>query len=180
MRIISGTAGGIPIAVPRSLLRPTADRVREAVFSILHPRMAGARFLDLYAGSGANGIEALSRGAAMCAFVDVNADAIRTVDENLDRAKLKHKSRSYRLTIPAALGVVAEREDPFDIVFCDPPYDTKDYELLLTQIQASKLLAADGLVLIEHESKLELPDVVAALRCTRKADYGRVRISFFA
>ena len=179
-RVIAGVAKGLQLATPERGTRPTLDRVREALFSILNTRLEGARFADLYAGSGANGIEALSRGAAHCAFVDTNAQAIHTIGENLFHTKLEHKSRSYQLTLPNALGVVASKEPPFDIVFCDPPYTGAGYSDILSQIIESKILAKDGLVVIEHESKVVLPPSVGALQKRREARYGRVGISFFA
>lgn len=179
LRVIAGSAKGLLLETPKSAARPTSDRAREALFSILHTRLDGARFADLYAGSGANGIEALSRGAAHCAFVDSDARAIHTVGKNLFHTKLEHKSRSYQLTLPQSIGVLTAKESPFDIVFCDPPYAHTDYVDLLMQVIENKLLVPEGIVVVEHESRHELPPSVGPLKCYRNARYGRVGISFF-
>lgn len=179
LRVIAGTAKGLRLETPKGSARPTLDRVREALFSILHTRLEGARFADLYAGSGANGIEALSRGAAHCAFVDADARAMHTIGKNLFHAKLEHKARSYQLTLPGSLGVVASKETPFDIVFCDPPYKGTNYTELLSQIIEQKMLTNGGLVVIEHESTVQLPPSVGRLDRCRDARYGRVEMTIF-
>mgnify|MGYP006386463255 FL=1 len=180
LRVIAGEAKGLRLETPEGNVRPTSDRAREALFSILHTRLVGARFADLYAGSGANGIEALSRGAAHCAFVDSDSRAINAVGRNLFHTKLGHKSRSYQLTLPDSLGALASKEPAFDIVFCDPPYTGTDYEMLLSEVAGNKLVAAGGLVIVEHESKLQLPQSVGGLEKQREARYGRVGMTFFA
>ena len=179
LRVIAGEAKGHRLETPEGSVRPTSDRAREALFSILHTRLEGARFADLYAGSGANGIEALSRGAAHCAFVDSDSRAINSVGKNLFHTKLGHKSASYQLTLPDSLGVLAGKEEAFDIVFCDPPYSGTDYVRLLSEIDEHKLVAAGGLVIVEHESKLELPQSVGGLEKQRAARYGRVGMTLF-
>jgi len=180
LRVIAGEAKGARLVTPKSSARPTLDRVREAVFSILHMRLSGARFLDLYAGSGANGIEALSRGAAWCAFVDSDPAAIHAIGENVFRAKLGHKSRSYQLTLPGGLGVVAKSETAFDVVYCDPSFSGVNYEQLLTQIIDNNLLADGGVIVVEHAISTELPPAIGGIEKRRTAKYGRVGISFFS
>ncbi|NUM52016.1 MAG: 16S rRNA (guanine(966)-N(2))-methyltransferase RsmD [Candidatus Hydrogenedentes bacterium] len=180
LRVIAGTARGHKLATPRSAARPTLDRVREAVFSILHTKLDGVRFLDLFAGSGANGIEALSRGAAYCAFVDSDAQAIDIIGKNLFHTKLTHKARSYQLTLPQSLGAIASTESPFGIVYCDPPFAGTGYAQLILQIVENQLLMPDGLLLIEHESHLQLPPSIGTLTRQRISQYGRVGITFFA
>ncbi len=180
LRVIAGEAKGLRLQTPEGDVRPTSDRAREALFSILHMRLEGARFADLYAGSGANGIEALSRGAAHCAFVDSDSRANNVIGKNLFHTKLGHKSASYQLTLPASLGVLAAKEAAFDIVFCDPPYIGTDYTALLSELVANKLVVPGGVVILEHESKLELPQSVGGLEKQREARYGRVGMTFFA
>lgn len=179
LRVIAGTAKGLQLATPRGSARPTLDRVREAVFSILHPYLAGARFADLYAGSGANGIEALSRGAVYCVFVDSDYEAIDTIGKNLFHTKLEHKARSYQLTLPRSLAVLASSESPFDIVYCDPPFEDMDYDLLLMQLADNKLLTENGRIVIEHVSSLDMPQAVGVFTRQRTARYGRIGISVF-
>ena len=180
LRVIAGSAKGLQLRTPPGSVRPTLDRVREAVFSILHTQLPGARFADLYAGSGANGIEALSRGASMCVFVDADAHALDVIAENLAHTRLGHKSRSYRLTLPTSLGVLSGKEGPFDVVYADPPYDLKNYEALILQVIDNKLLAEAGKLIVEHDARHELPQSVGVLQQIRKARYGRVGITIFA
>ncbi|CAN5126070.1 16S rRNA (guanine(966)-N(2))-methyltransferase RsmD [soil metagenome] len=118
MRIIAGSAGGVPLKVPKLVTRPTSDRVREAVFSILGTRVAGACVLDLFAGSGALGIEALSRGAAAATFVDSSRSACETVRANLAKAKLAGASKVICADVFRSL----DRLPPADLIFADPPY----------------------------------------------------------
>ncbi|MBM3289546.1 MAG: 16S rRNA (guanine(966)-N(2))-methyltransferase RsmD [Candidatus Hydrogenedentes bacterium] len=179
LRVIAGTAKGLRLETPEGSARPTLDRVREALFSILHTQLLGARFADLYAGSGANGIEALSRGAACCVFVDSDRRAIDTISKNLFHTKLEHNARSYQLTLPRSLGVIASKEAPFDIVFCDPPYTGTDYALLLSQITENKLVTTDGIVVVESENRAEFPPSVGGLELTRHAPYGRTSLTFY-
>ena len=119
MRVIAGTAGGIRLGrVPRGT-RPVSDRAREGLFSSLGDRVVGARCADLFAGTGAMGIEALSRGAASCLFVDAGAAAIRVIRENLERTGLTDRATVVRADVPAALG---RDGGPFDLALVDPPY----------------------------------------------------------
>lgn len=150
MRIISGSAGGIPIAVPRSLLRPTADRVREAVFSILGERVQGAAVLDLFAGSGSYGLECLSRGAKSAVFVEADRGSSAVISQNLAKARLPNGTvagSSVEAWLKRAGGA-------FDLVFADPPYDKKQGDrdwntYLLTSPQLHALLAPGALLVLE-------------------------------
>ena len=149
MRIISGTAGGIPIAVPRSLLRPTADRVREAVFSILGPeRIEGAAVLDLFAGSGSYGLECLSRGARSAVFVEADRGSAAVISQNLAKARLSGGTvagASVEAWLKRAAG-------QFDLVFADPPYEKKhgdrDWNAFLLGSEILRSLLAPGALLV--------------------------------
>ncbi|MGK0187284.1 MAG: 16S rRNA (guanine966-N2)-methyltransferase [Verrucomicrobiales bacterium] len=161
MRIVAGTAGGIPIACPKSVTRPTSDRVREALFSILGNRLAGARVLDLYAGSGALGIEALSRGAAATVFVEQQRDACRTIESNLAKARLAG-GRVVQSAVEAWLKRRAV--SAFDLILADPPYcknsEDTDYAASLVQsMQLREILTDDGLLVIETQSDQALPEI---------------------
>jgi len=119
MRVIAGEAKGARLARPPGGTRPVSDRAREGLFAALGPLVHGARCLDLYAGTGALGIEALSRGAATCVFVDSSAPAIRTIRENLSRTGFEDRSRVVRADAARFLG---RPSGPFDLAFLDPPY----------------------------------------------------------
>jgi 16S rRNA (guanine966-N2)-methyltransferase len=175
VRVIAGSRKGHTIAAPRGReTRPTSDRVRESVFNLVGP-LDGARVLDLFAGSGALGIEALSRGAARAVFVERDPDAVRTIERNLDRLRLTG-ARVVRgdavMAVEREVGAGAE----YDLVLVDPPYG------MLTEIQnrlarhLPLLLAADGLLVVETDARVE-PDLPLPLRTSRK--YGQTRVTLF-
>jgi 16S rRNA (guanine(966)-N(2))-methyltransferase RsmD len=183
MRVIAGKAKGARLAAPKGLdVRPTLDRVREALFSILGPRLENAHFLDLFAGSGANGIEALSRGASLCAFVDQDPRSLVAIKRNLDVARLSENARLYRLAIPGGIPVLAKEGLQYEIVFADPPYDLTpdDYDDLLRRLRAAQLLTPGGLLVIEHARRTRLPANTADFHCSRHLEYGDTALSFFS
>ncbi|MCC6696771.1 MAG: 16S rRNA (guanine(966)-N(2))-methyltransferase RsmD [Candidatus Hydrogenedentes bacterium] len=180
-RVIAGLAKGIRLDAPEgATVRPTLDRVRESLFSILMPRLPGARFADLFAGSGANGIEALSRGAAAAVFVDSDARSLDSVQQNLARAKLSATATQYQLRLPSGLTRLRKTEAPFDLVYADPPFDFTSYDALLETLVSDELLRPQGLVIIEHASTVAMPGSVRSLTRQRQVTYGTVTLTFFA
>ena len=179
MRIIAGSAGSIPIQVPRSLTRPTTDRVRESLFAVLGDLVAEARILDLFAGSGSLGIEALSRGAASADFVESNAAACTVIQKNLEKARVKG-GRVHRRDVFAFLGSLPAAR--YDLVFADPPYARSEaeqecLEKLLNSPGLRDSLAPDGLLILESLSSAPLPET--SLWSSRdERDYGTTRVSF--
>ncbi len=156
MRIIAGSAGGLPITVPRTVLRPTTDRVREAVFSILGPHLAGATVLDLFAGSGSYGLEALSRGAASALFVDADHASAPAIQANLAKARLPGGStasvsvETWLKPLPAS--------PAYDLIFADPPFakqkEDRDWNAyLLGHAHLPHHLHPDGLFILESFAK---------------------------
>lgn len=142
MRVIAGEAKGTRLLSPPKGVRPIADRAKEGLFSSLGDRVEGARVLDLYAGSGAIGIEALSRGAAEAVFVEASAPAARVIGENLERARLSAAGRVIRTRAQAFSRRGSDDIDPFDLLFLDPPYDLGGSELegvLLALAETGKL-----------------------------------------
>ena len=177
MRVIAGSARGIRLeAPPGQDIRPTLDRVREALFSILMPQLEDARFLDLFAGTGANGIEALSRGAAAATFVDRDRKALNIVRDNLLRARVAVHATCLQLELPRDLNRIP---GAFDIVFADPAYDFSDYEAFITGVDDTGLIAEDGRLIIEHKRAMNLPESVGRLTRTRVAAYGQCALSFY-
>jgi 16S rRNA (guanine(966)-N(2))-methyltransferase RsmD len=160
-------------------VRPTLDRVREALFSILGPRLEGARFLDLFAGTGANGIEALSRGARAAVFVENDLRSIEAIRRNLELTRLSGAT-CLRALLPAALAELGRKEPPFDLVFADPPYAFSDYERLLLGLEEGGLVAQDGLIVVEHAVRVGIPEKVGELTRYRQAVYGDTARSFFS
>lgn len=181
MRVIAGRARGVRLEEPGDLpIRPTLDRVREALFSILGPRLEGAHFLDLFAGTGANGIEALSRGAASAVFVEHNPLAAALIRRNLAKTGLHGAGRVVLLSIPEELPLVRLGDVRFSIIFADPPHDFTALAELPEAIGDSNLLASQGLVVIEHEPRAVLPERAGPLTRSRMVQYGRTALSFFS
>lgn len=174
MRIIAGSHKGHTIHAPKGRdTRPTSDRVRENVFNILGP-VDGAAVLDLYAGSGAMGLEALSRGASKAVFVERDGDAARTIERNLD--KLRLAGTVIRKDAVTALATEAGSGRKYDLVLVDPPYDVyADMEPKLARYLPS-VLTEDGVVVVETDVRVE-PELPFEQRTTRK--YGAARITIY-
>jgi 16S rRNA (guanine966-N2)-methyltransferase len=175
VRIIAGEKRGHTIFAPRGReTRPTSDRVRENVFNIVAPWVEGARVLDLYAGSGAMGLEALSRGAASALFVESDPHALRVIERNLDKLDLKG-ARVVRVDATTALMQESGAGRKYDLVLVDPPYDMTNYDSLARYLPA--VLADDGLVVLETDAKVEPELPGLDVRTTRK--YGSTRVTVF-
>jgi 16S rRNA (guanine966-N2)-methyltransferase len=175
MRVIAGSRKGHTIAAPRGLeTRPTSDRVRENVFNLVGP-LDEAAVLDLYAGSGAMGIEALSRGASRAVFVERDADAAQTIERNLERLRLTG-ARVVRADALTALAQEAAAGRKYDLVLVDPPYGV--YSDLQPQLARylPPVLAADALLVVETDARVE-PELPLAFRTSRR--YGQTRITVF-
>jgi 16S rRNA (guanine(966)-N(2))-methyltransferase RsmD len=173
IRITGGTLRGQAVAVPAGA-RPSEGRVREALFSIWQDRLPGARFLDLFAGSGAVGLEAVSRGAAEACCVEADPRAVRLLAATCRRLA-RGAVRVRRASLPG--GLAAAVEGPFDLVFADPPYRFSAYGSLLAAI--APLLSADGEVAVEHSSRVELPDEAGPLVATDRRRYGESAVTFY-
>jgi 16S rRNA (guanine966-N2)-methyltransferase len=175
MRIIAGERKGHTIWAPKGLeTRPTSDRVRENVFNIVAPWVEGARVLDLYAGSGAMGLEALSRGARSAVFVEADADAVRAIERNLEKLRL---TGATILRLDAATGLAQEARAgrKYDLVLADPPYAMTDYTSLAHYFPG--VLADDGLLVLESAARTEPKLPGLAVRTTRR--YGSTRVTVF-
>jgi 16S rRNA (guanine966-N2)-methyltransferase len=179
-RIVAGFAGSLALAVPKYGTRPTSDRVREAIFSALEAQDAihNARVLDLYAGSGALGLEAASRGARAVTLVEKNfgtAQVCRKNAEAILRAAPKRDSLDIRVTGQAVQTFLAGSSGStgrFDLVFLDPPYELSDVELGHNLAALGALLAEDAVVVVERSSRSPEPDWGGAIQPARRKDYG--------
>jgi 16S rRNA (guanine(966)-N(2))-methyltransferase RsmD len=181
VRVIAGKAKGLRLETPTGArIRPTLDRVREALFSILTPRLDGARFLDLFAGTGANGIEALSRGVGTATFVDSHPDSIAVIERNLERSGLAQRAECVRLLLPQGLPRLARGRESYDIVFADPPRAFDEFHQLLSQLDATNLLTEGGSVIFEHGTEALVPDAVEPWCRFRHTQYGNTCLSFYA
>ena len=179
MRVIAGSAGGIRLAVPKSGVRPTMDRVKAAIFSSLGEAVIGARVLDLFAGSGALGIEALSRGAASAIFVEDERHSAEAIEKNLAKTNLKARVRQQDV-----FDFLRQRSNPekFEIIFADPPYEKfqhgKSYtEKLLNNEDLPQLLESDGVFVLEKWPGEDLPES-QFWRVVRQKAYGATEVLF--
>jgi 16S rRNA (guanine966-N2)-methyltransferase len=172
MRVIAGEFRSRRLkSVPGLDTRPTPDRLREALFNVLAPRIEGSVFLDAYAGTGAVGIEALSRGARRAIFVEKHRGAVEVIRENLAALGLESRAEVFTSKVPAVLERVRA-----DIVFLDPPYDApKEYELAMAALDQS----GSGLVIVQHASHAALPEEYGRLRRYRVLKQGENSLSFY-
>ncbi len=149
MRVIAGTARSMPLRTVKGMdVRPTTDRTKETLFNIIQPWIPGGRFLDLYAGSGSIGIEALSRGASAAVFVEKSRAAQNLIEENLTFTKLIDKATIVKGDVQACLARL-EGQEPFDVVFMDPPFEHELEKETLILLSKSALLAKGGIVVVE-------------------------------
>ncbi len=176
MRVITGLARGRKLKTPDSYdIRPTTDKVKEAMFNIVQFNVDGARVLDLFAGTGQLGIEALSRGAAECVFVDKSPEAIRIVGENLRATGLERRASIVRMDSIAYL----DRARGFDLALLDPPYAGDLLEKALNLIGRFDILNKNGIMICESDRKLQLPALPEDRFARREYLYGRVKLTTF-
>ena len=184
MRVVAGTYRSRQLVAPRgAATRPTSDRLRETLFNVLTPRIEGARFADLYAGSGAVGLEALSRGAGHCTFVEQAPPAITAIRANLATLGIARDFSLEARSVKRSLEHLATAQPRFDIVFLDPPYDAAaEYIATLNRIaaDAASLLAPDARVVAEHARRTPLPGNCGQLVRTRVLEQGDAALSFYA
>lgn len=180
MRVIAGSARGRVLKKPKgSKIRPTSDRVKEAIFNIIAPRIKGALVLDLFAGTGALGIEALSRGAAKAVFVDQNRDSIKLIHSNLALTGLSPYAEVYKQEIDLSLGVFKDKGLSFNLVFLDPPYQKVLIGHTLEKLTNNELLLPAGMAVLEHSRREEPPKEVQLLNLWQCRRYGDTVVSFY-
>lgn len=178
MRVIAGKFKGRNLKSPPSLdVRPTSDRLRETLFNVIAARVPDSRFLDLCAGSGAVGIEALSRGAAHATFVDRSRRSCQLIEANLNLCQVPEEQRDIYCS-EAAEFLKQSGKDQWDVIFLDPPYKT-DYLRILQLLGSSQLLSEDGLLIVEHHHKTNLPETIGSLTRTRVLKQGDSSLSFY-
>ncbi len=176
MRVITGTAKGVHLKTLEGLdVRPTTDRVKEGMFSSIQFDLAGADVLDLFAGSGQLGIEALSRGARQAVFVDQSAESIKTVKENLQKTGFSDRAVVHLREAQRFLQFCPD--NAFDFVFLDPPYH-KDILIGILPLLAGKL-RRNGKIICEHEKNLKFPEEILNLRLKKSYVYGKIEVTVF-
>ncbi len=179
-RIIAGALKGRRLVVPRgATTRPTADQVRIALMDTLAPHLAEARVLDLFAGAGGVGLEALSRGAADATFVERDARAVAALRDNIAALGLGARARVLREDVPRALTRLEREGQRFHVVFLDPPYETGLAADALAMLAGGGLLAAPGIVVAQHLTKLPPADAIGVLAAYRKRRFGETTLTFF-
>jgi len=181
MRVIAGKFRGRNLKSPPSLqVRPTSDRLRETLFNVIAGRVPESRFLDLCAGSGAVGIEALSRGAAHATFVDRSRRSCQLIEANLELCHVPEEQRDiYCSEVTEFLKQTSSQTtERWDVIFFDPPYK-QPHLPILEILGSSKLLNDDGLLVVEHHHKTDLPEVTGSLRRTRVLKQGDSSLSFY-
>jgi 16S rRNA (guanine(966)-N(2))-methyltransferase RsmD len=184
-RVIAGTSKGARLLAPGEGTRPFGDRVKQTLFAILEPDLRGALVLDMFAGSGAGGIEALSRGAARAVFVERDATAARVIAENLTRTRVADRGTVVRTDAIAYLADRASVDGPFDLVLLDPPYAASDLlEAALARLAAptdagAAILATDAWVVAKHFWRTSLPQAVGLLASVRTRRFGETALTFY-
>lgn len=180
MRIISGIARGSKlITLEGTETRPTLDRVKEPLFSIIQSYIKDARVLDLFAGSGALGLEALSRGARNAVFCDVSEKAIHVIKQNIQKIKVEERTVVLEQSYSDTLKQLAKSKEEFDIIFLDPPYASGLLESAIREILEYKLLAKEGIIIVETDLEAELQKVQSiGLHIKDIRKYGRVILLF--
>lgn len=177
MRVITGTARGIQLKTPEgNLTRPTTDRVKEAMFSIIHFDIPGASVLDLFGGTGQLGIEALSRGASTAVFVDGNEKACGLIRENLKRTKLENKGRVVRSDY---LDYLKRCREHYDIILLDPPYAEVFLENSLKCISEIDILETGGIIVTERPLGKELPWEFEGFQRSKDYKYGNTLLTIY-
>ena len=181
LRIIGGAFRGMTLETPRSI-RATETKVRQALYNILGPGVEGARVLDVFAGSGAVGLEALSRGAEFAAFIESDTEAVMSIRDTLLRLGPDLPREAWRLVhldVERGLRQLARAEPPFDVIFLDPPYRTEEGKKALNSVVQYAMLAPAGIIVLEHDQRTTLPLSVGFVRQWKRHRYGDTVLSFY-
>ena len=182
MRVIAGTGRGKKLSAPPGVTtRPTSDRVKESLFSILASRIdfAGIRVLDICAGTGSLGIEALSRGAGMCCFIECNQSVKTILEKNLIVTCFQNRSEIVSMDAVKAITVIAGRGQHFDLVFFDPPYDSELYRHVIEALDAAALLSPGSLLVAECSVRNPLLESYGSLKRFDRRVYGETALELF-
>jgi 16S rRNA (guanine(966)-N(2))-methyltransferase RsmD len=178
--VISGEARGRLLkAVPGQTTRPTTDKVKEALFSIIGPYFEGGRVLDLFAGTGGLGIEALSRGAGHAVFVDANPRSVEVVRRNLEATGMSDRAEAYRNDARKAIKLLERKSEQFELVFLDPPYAMQDCDDLLGELAGRGLLIDGAVAVVEHDANVDYGERFGRFGRSRHAVYGETALSIY-
>lgn len=179
VRVISGSARGLKLNTPGDdRVRPTTDRVKESMFNIIQDWVYDSQVLDLFAGSGALGIEALSRGASQAVFCDNSLDSIKIIKSNIEKARVVDRSQIVSGDFKRCLRDMEAKNQSFDMIFVDPPYYKGLFEEVLDTIRSCKILKKDGIVIVEHDAKKPIGQV-EGLGVYKEKKYGITMLTFY-
>ena len=179
MRIISGTSKGRKLITPRRYsLRPTSDRVKESLFNILGSEVEGKVVLDLFAGTGNLGIEALSRGAERVIFVEKGRQALQIIQTNLNQFGLAERSEILPKDVNRAIGILKQREECFDLILMDPPYEKGLIQRTLMKLNTHPIYHEESILVIEHNRREPLPHILDEWNLIRQQKIGDTLLSF--
>lgn len=180
MRIIAGTAKGRKLASFRGLsIRPTTDKVREAIFNILPQSFPFKNVLDLFAGTGAMGVEALSRGAEKATLVDSDPRAIRVIKKNLELCRFTEQAVIMNMDVESALHILSKKKKRFDLILIDPPYEASMTGNALKSIDEQGLLSPDGIIVSESSKRMIWDGALKGIELTDRRRYGDTVVSFY-
>ncbi|PLT46243.1 16S rRNA (guanine(966)-N(2))-methyltransferase RsmD [Paenibacillus sp. FSL W8-1187] len=180
MRVIAGEAKGRALkAVPGMNTRPTTDKVKEAIFSMIGPYFDGGWALDLFAGTGGLGIEALSRGMDKAVFVDMDRASVAVVRANVAAAGMAARAEIYTNEAGRAVKALQKRGQRFSAVFLDPPYRLTHMDELIAELQERELLADDAVIVVEHDASRAYPERIGAWERSKRAEYGETAVTVY-
>ena len=179
VRVISGSARGLKLNTPGDdRVRPTTDRVKESMFNIVQDWVYDSQVLDLFAGSGALGIEALSRAASQAVFCDNSLDSIKIIKSNIEKARVVDRSQIVSGDFKRCLRDMEAKNQSFDMIFVDPPYYEGLFEEVLDTIRSCKILKKDGIVIVEHDAQKPIGQV-EGLEVYKEKKYGITMLTFY-
>ncbi|MGL4362501.1 MAG: 16S rRNA (guanine(966)-N(2))-methyltransferase RsmD [Cellulosilyticaceae bacterium] len=179
MRVISGKNRGLKLLAPEGLTtRPTTDRIKETLFSMIQFDIPGCVFLDVFSGSGAIGIEALSRGAKSATFIENNINAYKCILQNVEKANMQQEAIIYNKDVQEAIQLIANQNKQYDIIFLDPPYALESIGKIIQNIIDKQLLSDNGYIILEHGTDYVVGDL-NGVRCFKEKQYKTTTLRFF-
>lgn len=179
MRIITGKARGLQLAVPKNYdVRPTADRVKESVFSIIGSKIIDAKVVDLFAGTGNLGLESWSRGAETITFIDASRESLRLVESNINKCRANEACRIYKGDATEVVQRLQKQGECFDFAFCDPPYNKGWIEKIVKVLSEHPFLKSGGYLVVERSVLNELPQLPECYELVRSCKYGETIVDF--
>jgi 16S rRNA (guanine966-N2)-methyltransferase len=179
MRVIAGALKGRRLAPVKGIIRPTGAKVREAIFGILGERVLDAQVLDLFAGTGALGIEALSRGAKTAVFVEDHPESLKVLRRNLESLELQGRTRVMPVGVPSALKKLAAQAAVFHLAFLDPPYGFDKAAAALEALAKAEIMAPTAWIVAEHSRRDQLPETAGNLVRRELRRYGDTQVAFY-